>query len=260
MFQHPKIKIWLFSLILLFVNSGCLQANERHVTALAWIAEDQGAGHDFVLPGHSLQTALRQASGVQLHWVFPLLDLTDQAAVPVDHVWGGFSETLLSASERYQPDLVVAVRYEAQVPGRILWYFWQEGRRSQFETQGDDPAQQATEFVEHLLKHLSLQSGETRQRLFPRTPRGFQPVEIAYQAPGEGVVIHGLHQPGDYLAVLEVLRALPGVQQVLPQSFQQGVLEVRLLSEASVDELETQLLNLPGLRPAAERRMEFNWN
>ena len=57
------------------------------------------------------------ARGVRL--LFPLLDLQDNSQISVTDVWGGFTEPILKASERYQSDAVLTGKFMQILPR--LW-------------------------------------------------------------------------------------------------------------------------------------------
>lgn len=86
--------------------------SERPAT-LVWIAWDDGGQRgllDETAPP-VIDSALTRASTRRgLPLVRPLMDLEDRFAVTFPDVWGGFDERMLTASERYNPNLILVGR------------------------------------------------------------------------------------------------------------------------------------------------------
>ncbi|MEM6820035.1 MAG: DUF2066 domain-containing protein [Pseudomonadota bacterium] len=69
-----------------------------------------------------LRTELKEAAAAfGLPLSLPVLDETDQAAVAVSDVWGGFDNVLRSASRRYRADSVLIGRASLDTPEIIRW-------------------------------------------------------------------------------------------------------------------------------------------
>lgn len=80
---------------------------------LVWLTIDDGQSRHIVSAGdeNELKSAVIEHAkrrGVPL--LFPLMDLHDEAALPVVEAWGMFKESLLQASARYQPKAILAGR------------------------------------------------------------------------------------------------------------------------------------------------------
>lgn len=85
---------------------------ERPAT-LVWIAWDDGRERgllDESAPPEIDPALVRASTRRGLPLVTPLLDLEDRFAVTFTDVWGGFDERLLTASERYNPNLILVGR------------------------------------------------------------------------------------------------------------------------------------------------------
>lgn len=106
---------------------------ERPLT-LVWLAFDAGAGERDIVGSEAIATTLnptavadtadrlrqellRAASERGVPLVLPLRDSQDLAAVAFADVWGDFSDRLLAASQRYQPDAVLVGRAQLSAPG-----------------------------------------------------------------------------------------------------------------------------------------------
>lgn len=88
-------------------------------TALLWLAL---GGEQRRLIAEDSEHALRQVAAEisrqrGLPVLFPLMDLQDQAQVGYADVWGGFDETVLAASQRYQPQAVMLGRLQQGAGG-----------------------------------------------------------------------------------------------------------------------------------------------
>jgi len=109
---------------------------------LVWLAvEDHGrrfvVSADDASDVHRAVDAAARARGVPV--LFPLMDLEDQARVQFSLIWGGFTDKVLEASQRYKPQSVLigrfnrspsggwTSRWELQVGGRP--YTWSDSRQ-----------------------------------------------------------------------------------------------------------------------------------
>ncbi|MCP5326720.1 MAG: DUF2066 domain-containing protein [Oceanospirillaceae bacterium] len=87
---------------------------ENRPTVLVWLASDMGQGRRVVFSNQSQDPALTalknsaQERGVPL--LFPIMDLDDQQALPLENLWGLFSDVISKGSERYSPDAILAGR------------------------------------------------------------------------------------------------------------------------------------------------------
>lgn len=108
---------------------------------LVWLAVDWGQGEREIIgaddPARSRDEArsidrnrlLRQrvldiAEHRGLPMAFPLLDTVDLQNVSFSDLWGGFDDTLLSASERYEADAILVGRIRAASSQRNRWTFY----------------------------------------------------------------------------------------------------------------------------------------
>lgn len=95
-------------------EAGIALWGENRPTLLVWLAQDIGQGRRAVLSNQSTEKALNllknaaQTRAVPL--LFPIMDLDDQQALPLENLWGLFSDAILKGSERYSPDAVMAGR------------------------------------------------------------------------------------------------------------------------------------------------------
>lgn len=106
------------------------QANEpqwgpRRPQLLLWWVHESGAGRQVVSEGAAPEVwqALSAASvrrGVPL--LLPLMDLEDSMEVTTADLWGQFLQPVLTASQRYRPDMVVIAKsYASGGSNRLDW-------------------------------------------------------------------------------------------------------------------------------------------
>lgn len=109
-------------------------------TTLVWLVLDEGFGQrrliggqpdDGVLPGSPgtpddgdvgteiLDTLNETADARGLPLILPLADTQEMIAIPLSDVWGGFTESLVGASERYGPDAILVGRAKPAAFDRI---------------------------------------------------------------------------------------------------------------------------------------------
>ncbi|WP_409522591.1 DUF2066 domain-containing protein [Nitrincola sp. MINF-07-Sa-05] len=264
---------------------------------LLWLAQEQGGRRDFVDSSDELIQSLQQAARQRgLPLFLPILDLTDQQALPVDDLWGFFSAPIQQASARYGADLVMSARViGAGNTTQIQASLWAPGAQQILQASGD--RQSAARQLMEQVADFVLQPGMTAQSqaLSPQQnmqlPQAVQPIiqqplqqpiqpvrpnasmqpsvvaepfsetALEYTPPGILVTIYGLDGAGAYLEATGLLRNLSGVQSVMPATLIQNSAQVRLVYEGSSAELE-QLLNQ---EPRLQRRsggssLEYIWN
>lgn len=97
--------------------------DSRRPDTLVWLAHELPGSLERELLSEASVTDIKavletnaQARGVPLD--YPLLDLEDVQSLGVFDVWGGFTETVREASQRYGTDLVVAARIYLRAPGQ----------------------------------------------------------------------------------------------------------------------------------------------
>lgn len=106
---------------------------------LLWAAVEDG-GKRYLVGGDNrpdLQgTVNAEARRRGLSLNLPLLDLQDQGSLAVADVWGDFSEMILKASDRYQPDAVLVGRVYAVAEDKWQshWTLYDRGSVSSWES------------------------------------------------------------------------------------------------------------------------------
>lgn len=66
-----------------------------------------------------MEALYRRAEQRGISLIFPLMDLQDSSAIQPSDIWGGFKEPVLSASQRYNPDIVLTGNVSSPFAG--LW-------------------------------------------------------------------------------------------------------------------------------------------
>ena len=95
-----------------------------------WVSTEDGGVYLQVLS----DAAMRR--GIPL--LFPLLDLEERRSVAVSDVWGGFSDTVFQASQRYGTPSVVLIRLRQRTEGwEAHWTQQAFGEVRAWETHGD---------------------------------------------------------------------------------------------------------------------------
>jgi len=136
------------AIINLLQKSGLPVWRDIRPATLVWLAVDYDGQR--YLPGHDDENPIREQMsqhadrrGVPL--LFPLMDLEDQQKISFTDIWGGFSDAIHNASERYAT--------EAMLVGRILQDrdgVW-SARWNLYDTQGELQWQYSSEQVQELL-------------------------------------------------------------------------------------------------------------
>ncbi|MBE0484302.1 MAG: DUF2066 domain-containing protein [Bacterioplanes sp.] len=90
---------------------------------LVWLAQEENGLREPISTNHpAKQLPMLEAMterGLPLLW--PILDLEDTFALPLERLWGLFQQDIQHASLRYQPDAVLAGRLYQELDGR--WVF-----------------------------------------------------------------------------------------------------------------------------------------
>jgi len=132
--ERPSTLIWLVIRDDLGQRFASLDANSRYFTALQ-----------------------EQASARGIPFITPLYDLQDAAAIRTDDVIGGFEEPLIQASERYQPDAILAGTVMATASGlwEARWLAIIQGQPRQWISAGDSIEMVLGEGMEGLADQLA---------------------------------------------------------------------------------------------------------
>ncbi|UTW04771.1 DUF2066 domain-containing protein [Amphritea atlantica] len=186
----------------LLQKSGMKAIGHARPVTLVWLVQQRGtAPRDFVPQGGQIyQELLKQADLRGLPLSVPLLDLNDQNAVDVSDVWGFFRESILQASERYQPDGVLIGRLIQGTGGgwQSEWLLLKDGQARSITPSGalsEQIQQVINESADFTLASLGASS--------------FNYVETGLQLEVANIV-----DIEDYLQLMDYLRQLPPVDAV----------------------------------------------
>ena len=186
----------------LLQKSGMKAVGHARPVTLVWLVQQRGtAPRDFVPQGGQIyQELLKQADLRGLPLSVPLLDLNDQNAVDVSDVWGFFRESILQASERYQPDGVLIGRLIQGTGGgwKSEWLLLKDGQARSITPSGalsEQIQQVINESADFTLASLAASS--------------FNYVETGLQLEVANIV-----DIEDYLQLMDYLRQLPPVDAV----------------------------------------------
>jgi hypothetical protein len=222
---------------------------ERPLTLL-WVAVDDGAGGRALLgSGEAAElgapptpqmtellatvreeiTAAADERGLPIAW--PLLDLQDMSAVEFLDVWGGFDDEIVAASARYRADAVLIGRVRpgaARLSGpEVEWLFV------------------------HGIDRQALPVGAIRDGLDVAADRYAADLATTGGASVALLTVRDVRTPADYGRVISYLERQSVLQSVDVESFEGGVLSVRVAARGDARVLE-RVLTLGGvLRPAA---------
>ncbi|MCJ7558515.1 MAG: DUF2066 domain-containing protein [Gammaproteobacteria bacterium] len=114
---------------------------------LVWLAMDNGVGARTLVGGEQAGQArdflldLARQRGLPL--IFPIMDSVDMATAPFAEIWGGFYQSVLAASERYDPDAILVGRAQRDETGywAVRWNLQFAGEVYQFTGTIDDGVQ-----------------------------------------------------------------------------------------------------------------------
>lgn len=220
--------------------------SDERPEVLVWLAIEGPNGRHLIGGEDPLAKDLRahaRERGVPI--LFPLLDLTDQRRLSVSEVWGGFTESIVAASERYAAETVLVGRLDRVSDGtwrspdpaarwRGRWILYDHGREQAWRVRGASENALLGPGVHGAADRLARRYAF---RLSERDPSAHR------------LVIANVDSLADYGRVLEHLRALAVVDEVMPSAMAQDRLTLAVRLQAPRRRL-LQAIELGGvLRP-----------
>ncbi len=206
-------------------RSGVTLVGDQRPTVLLWLASDQFGNPDFMGTDSRFFASLKQVAterGIPLQ--MPLLDLEDQSALPISDLWGLFANPIEDASLRYRPDVVLAARLQHRTDGSVelSWMLIDRGNPQRQQARGS--AEQA----------LSQMMEQTADQLFAPVVQ----TELPQFQAGLAMQVSNVNSFDAYLRLVDLMRSLPVVKAVNPESVASGSVTLRLLLDGSEQQLQ----------------------
>ncbi|WP_286238218.1 DUF2066 domain-containing protein [Neptuniibacter halophilus] len=237
----------------LLSRSGFKPLGESRPAVLVWLATELQGERDFVLAEDSLQDQLSDKAALRgLPLQFPLLDLTDQAALPVSDLWGLFAEPVAQASKRYRPDAVVAGRITPTPAGKVQLDWSLSG--------SSDPQRfSSTGTLDEVLTELVETTAD--QILQPVVTHG-----LSYYQKGIAVRVSNVNSLAAYIQLNDFLKSLPVVREVNTERARGSDLVLRVQLDGSEARLQQAISVDQRLQPAdlianpdGSRSLSYRW-
>lgn len=205
----------------------------RRPPTLAWIVLDAPDGRAVVDHGAAVIRSAMDFAAYQrgLPVLLPLMDLEDSLQVNPGVVWGKFTDVLDLASQRYLADQYLVGRFSAQeiLGERFYSGEWlvksQFGETSQF-VRGVD-----IDTVARVGLDMAAQSLLDQHLVFAGRMQRYQ------------LVVHGIKNLVDYVGLLNYLKSLEFIDDVMLEGLQQSRLTLRIESQAGNEQLQSMLIN-----------------
>lgn len=194
---------------------------------LLWVTIDDEEGRHIVNTGDQSplkQRITEQAYRRGLPILFPLMDLEDEASLPVIEAWGLFRDRLESASARYQPEAILAGRLYQSSDGIWIgrWKFIFNGQAHGFSSEAPDLntySEQAMDLVaDRLSGYYAVNTANNYDTL------------VKFQ-------VAGVSSLRDYAAVMEYLNKLAAVTDIAVVELLEDQLVFELTTEGTLDKL-----------------------
>jgi len=206
-------------------RAGVALVGEQRPVILLWLASDQYGNPEFMGTDSRYFSLLSQVAaerGIPLQ--MPLLDLQDQGALPVSDLWGLFATPIEDASLRYRPDVVLAARLQNRPDGsaEVSWMLIDRGTPQRQQAQGS---------AEQVLTQM-LQA--TADQLFAPQVQ----TDLSQLQSGLALQVSNLQSFDAYLRLVDLLRSLPVVRAVNPDTIVSGSVTLRLELEGSEQQLQ----------------------
>ena len=222
---------------------------------LVWIIRDDAVfGRDFEgLESNSaaLQSFDRAMQARGMPYMLPNYDLQDQLSLSVNEAWSLRADLISPASQRYNTDGWIALRYYTTSSGEVrgAWLYQSAGRRQL----NDFRAEAGQEFMPGAVASLV----DSLSRFYTYTPQ-LNTSEFL-------VRINGVASFADYQAVLAQFKKLEVVDSVQLFAVEGDQLTLAVDAEAGADLLTSALLRggrvetLDAPELVLGARLEFNW-
>ncbi|HET7570432.1 MAG TPA: DUF2066 domain-containing protein [Gammaproteobacteria bacterium] len=203
--------------------------SERPAT-LVWIAYEQSDGQRDIVSSeaagkveHSVEQAAA-ARGVPV--IFPLMDIEDRSHVGFADVWGGFTDPVVQASQRYQPDAILIGRVGAgNLAGGTQWTLKIGAQTMHWEGISGKPADVAAAAIQHV---ADIYAG----KFAIRAGVGAQ------QIPALDIVVSDITDLTGYARVLKYLRSLNAVNNVEPMQVAGDQVTFKVSAQGTVADLK----------------------
>lgn len=209
---------------------------------LIWLAVDdarerQLAGAD-TLP-EIYRTIREKAQQRGLPITMPLLDLEDGFALGVDDVWRFNAERLLSASQRYPSDGILAGRVAITTTGKWIgsWWFFYQGKSISFDGQGQDVDAYIAYGIDYIADRLAKQ--------YAISP-------LHEHAGRVQLVLQGVESFSDYAQALRYLQGLVATREVQVAEVDGDVVRFDLKVEGDLSQLQSVIALDKKLQLSAE--------
>lgn len=224
------------------VNQILAAAGQRPLGAVrpslvVWLAAQQRDQRDYVSPDGYIYAKVKAAAAKRgLPLRLPLLDLSDQRALPVSDLWGLFDTSIKDASSRYRADAVLAGRMIQTSSGnwRYEWLLLQGGKQQRFSGNGS------------LNSEIPEVIDQTTDTLFAAlSGNGFN-----YRLEGLTVRISSVNTLSDYIDIVEHMKSITAVTAVHTVAMQENTLELTIELDGNLEQFEHALSLQPQLVPA----------
>jgi len=206
--EPPLLKLWVR-----FDGAAIRQALQQQGVAywggerpdtLVWLAVEE-RGNRYVVPAGDNGEVYRQVEaagrsrGVPL--VFPLMDLEDQARVRFADIWGGYTDKVIGASQRYSPPAILIGRLNRTASGgwAARWQLEMGGRQRAWSDSHPQLAALAAQGIDEL-------AGLQAEQLAVTTP-GYTGSAVAITVDGLDTLA-AYARTGNYIAALSAVRAV----------------------------------------------------
>lgn len=205
---------------------------------LVWLAEEKGGTREYLGLEDDpvvLNELRATAADRGLPLYRPLLDIEDESALPVSDSWGFFTDSIIKASQRYQPDSILVGRIFTQSgQSKTQWLLLWGGSVTQFNGEGRTLREQMNSTVNYVADKLFAD---------------FVRPSVSSDDDGIVVEIAGVSDLADYFQITRFLEDLPAINGILLQSLDADRLVLRIEVTGNLQQLQRALSLSPRLVP-----------
>ncbi|MGB0467647.1 MAG: DUF2066 domain-containing protein [Pontibacterium sp.] len=218
----------------LLAEAGKRPLGELRPSLVVWLAEQRQGARDYSLPDGYIYEQVKTAANKRgLPIRTPLLDLTDQRALPLSDLWGLFDGSVRAASARYGADALLAGRLIQTASGswHYEWLLIEGDQQQRYSARGALKSQ-IPEMIE-----------KTADKLFA----ALQGTGFSYRMEGLEVRISNVSSLSDYIDIVDYLQSIPAVTAVHTGSVSGSVLLLTIELEGNLEQFEHALSLQPHL-------------
>ena len=216
--------------------------SENRPSSLVWLGLEQNRERRLMLPERDIDqiSVLKQTAEQRgLPLIFPLMDLEDQNNLQIPDLWGAFEPNIRKASQRYNPDLIIAVRLTQVSPSlwQAKWNLYQSAKVSHWTSEGQSREQITADGLHYAADLIA---------------KRLAPMEAGTESQEFHLKVRGIDNLRDYVKVTKFLRSQGLVQQIRTALVEPEAVTYAFSIKGGIQDLERSLSLSSTIEPDME--------